>query len=90
MKARRRIAALSILVLLTIAGCAAQPYVETPGAPGFFHGLLHGFIAWFALIGHLFDHHIRVYAYPNNGGWYDFGFLIGASAWGGGAGASAR
>lgn len=84
---KRRAASLSALCLLTLAACASQPYVETANAPGFFHGLLHGFIAWFALIGHVFNHDIRIYAYPNNGGWYDFGFLLGASVWGGGAGA---
>ena len=85
-----RLVLIAGLVLATLAACASQPYVETPNAPGFFRGLLHGFIAWFALIGHLFDHKIRVYAYPNLGGWNDFGFLLGAGLWGGGAGASAR
>ncbi len=90
LKRRPRIGAMAVLLLLTLAACASQPYVDTEGAPGFFHGALHGFIAWFALVGHVFNHHIRVYAFPNSGGWYDFGFLIGAGLWGGGAGASAR
>lgn len=30
-----------------------------------------------AFIGHLFDQSIAVYAVPNNGGWYTFGFLVG-------------
>lgn len=89
LRVKRRLAGVLGLTLLTLAACASQPYVETDHAPGFFRGLLHGFIAWFALIGHLFDHKIRIYAYPNLGGWYDFGFLVGASLWGGGAGASA-
>ncbi len=87
---RRRIALGMALCLATLAACAAQPYTHTPGAPGFFHGLLHGFIAWFALVGHIFNPEIRIYAYPNSGGWYDFGFLIGASLRGGGAGAASR
>jgi hypothetical protein len=89
MKMRRRVTAFAILAILTLSACAAQPYTEATGAPGFFLGLLHGFIAWFALIGHVFDHDIRIYAYPNSGGWYDFGFLLGATAWGGGAGVAA-
>jgi len=79
-----------VFASLTLAACAAQPYVDVDGAPGFFHGLLHGFIAWFALVGHVFNHDIRVYAYPNTGGWYDFGFLIGLSVWGGGAAAASQ
>ena len=87
---KRKIIVLIALCALTVAACASQPYVDDPSeAPGFFMGLLHGFIAWFAIVGHIFDKSIRVYAYPNTGGWYDFGLLIGASLWGGGAGASA-
>lgn len=87
---KRRLVTVTAFCLLTLAACASQPYLPVEGAPGFLHGLLHGFIAWFALAGHIFDHNIRIYAYPNNGGWYDFGFLLGVSVWGGGAGASAR
>jgi hypothetical protein len=52
-------------------------------------GLLHGFISPFALIGELFTN-VRVYAYPNSGGWYDFGFVVGAAALFGGGGSQAR
>jgi hypothetical protein len=41
--------------------------------------LLHGFTAFFALIGELFTNN-RVYAFTNYGGWYDLGFVMGASA----------
>jgi hypothetical protein len=51
-------------------------------------GLIHGFLSWFALIAHIFNAEIRVYAFPNAGGWYDFGFLLGLSAWGGVAAAA--
>jgi len=44
---------------------------------GFWNGLWHGLIAWFALIGSLFNDDIAIYAFNNNGGWYNFGFLIG-------------
>ena len=53
-------------------------------------GFLHGWIAVFAMIGHLFDNSIAIYSGPNNGGWYDFGFLLGVGAFGGTAGAAAR
>jgi hypothetical protein len=50
-------------------------------------GLWHGFIIFFSLIGSIFTD-IRVYAFPNSGGWYDFGFVLGAAAFLGGSGAS--
>ena len=41
-----------------------------------------------SIIGVITD--IRIYNFPNAGGWYDFGFLIGASMFLGGGGASAK
>ena len=73
------IAALAIGLL----GCASQPMPEAYEAPGFFWGLWHGVVAPFALFAHIFDNSIRIYAFPNSGGWYDFGFILGAGAWGG-------
>ncbi len=70
-------------LLLALGACATQPYAPTPDAPGFLSGLLHGFLSWFAMAAHVFSPEIRVYAYPNDGGWYDFGFLLGITAWGG-------
>ncbi len=60
--------------------CAAtQPalvshFVE---GPGFWKGLWHGFIAPIDFIISLFSNHVRIYAYPNAGRWYDFGFMLG-------------
>jgi len=91
---RSRIVGLSIFIAISLAAYATQPLVENHANPmafhGFFWGVWHGFIAWFSLIAHLFDPQTRVYAYPNGGGWYDFGFLLGVSMWAGGGGASAR
>jgi hypothetical protein len=80
---KRRLASIAALSMVTLADCASQPLdgVDRSEAPGFFSGLLHGFIAWFALIGHFFNDDISVYAFPNSGGWYDFGFLLGAGFW---------
>ncbi|MFM8821557.1 MAG: hypothetical protein ACKOD3_13650 [Phenylobacterium sp.] len=86
-KDRRALVAVTAL-LLTLGACATQPYAPTPDAPGFLSGLLHGFLGWFALVAHIFSPEIRVYAYPNGGGWYDFGFLLGLTAWGGVAAAA--
>lgn len=86
-----RIAAAAILTaaMLGVASCAYQPPPPQADVPGFFSGLLHGFFILFSFIGSLFSD-IRVYAFPNTGGWYDFGFLLGASAFLGGGGAGAR
>ena len=75
----RSLAAVSVLVLV-VAACAHQP-PPTGGAPlpGFFLGLLHGYISLFSLIASLFVD-VRIYEYPNNGFFYDFGFVIGALA----------
>ena len=75
----RSLAAVSVLVLL-LAACAHQP-PPTGGAPlpGFFLGLLHGYISLFSLIASLFVY-VRIYEYPNNGFFYDFGFIIGVLA----------
>lgn len=44
-------------------------------------GLLHRLIAPFSIVGHLFNHDIRMYAFPNSGGWYDFGFFLASALW---------
>jgi hypothetical protein len=77
-----------VVVLALLAGCAHQPSpLPFVDHPGFFSGIWHGLVAPFALVGHLFTN-VRVYAFPNSGGWYDLGFVLGISAWGGGAAAS--
>lgn len=48
--------------------------------PGFWYGLWHGIIAPISFIISLFDDSVSVYAVNNNGGWYDFGFILGISA----------
>lgn len=74
---------------LLLAACATQPPPQAPGPPGFLWGLLHGFLILFSFIASLFTDY-RIYAYPNSGGWYDFGFLLGAMAFLGGGGAGAK
>ena len=72
---------------LTLAACAAtqQPGAVEPGAPGFLYGLWHGFIFPIAWIVSLFTDQVAVYAVPNNGGWYDFGYFLGIVVFGVGA-----
>lgn len=75
-----------VLVAFLFTGCAdVSPHVETciTSSPyGFWGGLWHGMIAVFAFIGSLFTDDIAIYAYNNNGGWYDFGFVLGIGALG--------
>jgi hypothetical protein len=78
----------ALLALLLLAGCARQMpdgVSHTPGTPGFLWGLWHGFVFPWAWIGSLFDSGIAVYAVPNSGGWYDFGFFLGITVLGGGS-----
>jgi hypothetical protein len=81
-----RRSALVLAASLAAAACAtAVPSAASAGQPGFLLGLLHGFILPFAWIGSLFSETIAIYAVPNNGGWYDFGFVVGVVILGGGS-----
>ncbi|MFT4091549.1 MAG: hypothetical protein QM645_12510 [Asticcacaulis sp.] len=89
-----RTAGLALMALagfVLLSACATQAgALPPPSVPGFWMGLVHGAIAPFSLIGHLFNSEVRIYAVPNSGGWYDFGFLIGLSVvWGGGGAGAA-
>jgi hypothetical protein len=66
-------------------GCATQPSPEAINPPAFWAGLLHGFLIFFSLIGSIFTDN-RIYAFPNSGGWYDFGYFLGAATFLGGSG----
>lgn len=71
-----------LLALLALSACAGQPAPTSAVAPGFLLGLWHGFIALFAFVGSLLDGSIRIYAFPNAGVSYDFGFMCGNLLWG--------
>jgi hypothetical protein len=60
------------------------------GVPGFWLGLWHGFIAPVSFVVSLFSDHVRIYACPNAGRWYDFGFMLGISGFSGGVFAGSR
>ena len=63
---------------LLLAACATQvPAGVQPQAPGFLLGLWHGFIFPVAWLLSLFMPDVAIYAVPNNGGWYDFGYFVG-------------
>ena len=73
--------------LLALAACAATeaPQAVQPNAPGFLLGLWHGFIFPVAWVISLFTDKVAIYAVPNNGGWYDFGYFLGIVVFGVGA-----
>jgi len=70
---------LTLLPLFALAACAATQQADAvaPAAPGFLLGLWHGFIFPIAWVVSLFSDNVAVYAVPNNGGWYDFGYFVG-------------
>ena len=74
------------ILMLFLTGCAEQiPYQLVDGHElvGFWHGLWHGLllpISWFVS---LFSDNTAIYAVYNNGGWYDFGFMLGVGGFSG-------
>ena len=92
MKKSSFLLAIFVFALLLTTGCADVETLDqcTIGHTyGFWGGLWHGIITPFSFIGSFFSNDIAVYAVNNNGGWYDFGFLLGVGGLGfGGASAS--
>ena len=76
-----------LIAALALAACAATqaPATVAPAAPGFWLGLWHGFIFPVAWVVSLFVDKVALYAVPNNGGWYDFGYFLGVVVFGVGA-----
>ena len=78
------------LVLLSACTATQTVATTTATAPGFWPGVWHGFIFPVAFLVSLFSDQIAVYAVPNNGGWYDFGYFVGIVVLGVGARSSKR
>ena len=76
-----------LLLAPALSACAATEAASavSPTAPGFLLGLWHGFIFPVAWVVSLFTDQVAVYAVPNNGGWYDFGYFLGIVVFGVGA-----
>ena len=85
----RALAVLTGAATLAAMGCATQPMPDAYRPPGFWLGLFHGFTILFSLVGSIFTDY-RIYAFPNSGGWYDFGYALGAAMFLGGGGAGSR
>ena len=91
-----RFIALVLIAVLLLAACAAgpNPSVDTEDddgdVAGFWKGLWQGIIAPVTFIISLFTSEVNVYEVHNNGGWYNFGFVLGAGILlGGGSGGAA-
>ncbi len=93
-----RIGLIVALLLLVLTACAAGPNpqadTESPDGviAGFWRGLWHGIIAPITFVVSLFSSEVNVYEVHNNGGWYNFGFVLGAGVLlgGGSSGAATR
>ena len=83
---------LLVLVLVLFTACAAGPnemQSREGEVAGFWLGLWHGLIAPITFIISLFNHNVNIYEVVNNGGWYNFGFIMGVMIiFGGGGGGS--
>lgn len=74
---------LAVLVLF-VTSCTpgGAEFVEEPA--GFLMGLWHGLISFFTFVISLFSDNVTIYEVHNNGGWYNFGFILGISIFYGG------
>lgn len=67
-----------LTAFIALAACAQQvKSAVEPEAPGFLMGVWHGFIFPVAWLLSLVMDNVAIYAVPNNGGWYDFGYFVG-------------
>ncbi len=75
---------LVLLAIFLLASCAPGPNRLARTADGegrvagFWLGLWHGLIAPITFIVSLFSDKISLYEVHNSGGWYNFGFVLGA------------
>jgi len=76
--------AVALVAMLILATCAPGPN-DAERIPdsrgrigGFWLGLWHGLISPVTFIISLFTRNVRLYDVHNNGGWYNFGFVLGA------------
>ena len=86
---RNRSTIFAIFIVLGLIGCATQPLPDAFEPPGFWMGIVHGFLMLFSMIGSFFSD-VRIYAFPNSGTFYDLGYLLGAMMSLGGTGAGVR
>ncbi len=69
--------AATVIFVLAFAGCAPNNEMYISKTAGFWAGLWHGLIIIITFIISLFTDNVGVYELNNNGGWYNFGFVLG-------------
>jgi hypothetical protein len=82
----KRLSLLALILVLVIfaVSCAPGPNdsEKTPNAAGrtagFWLGIWHGLISPVTFVISIFSKNVRLYEVHNNGGWYNFGFVLGA------------
>ena len=82
-----------ILLLVLFSSCAEVSNIEdcvSDEPYGFFFGVWHGVIAPVSFVLSVFFEDIAMYAVNNTGGWYDFGFVLGAGILFGGGGKASK
>lgn len=75
-----------LCIFISLFVCCAPhqpPGIHHLDYPGFWTGLWHGCISPFTFLISLFSDNIRIYAFPNSGKWYDFGFMLGIGGFSG-------
>ena len=63
-----------------LAGSGSKYKLPDAQPAGFWAGYWHGMIAPIAFVVSLFNEHVGIYETHNNGKWYDFGFVLGATS----------
>lgn len=81
------------LVVSLVACAGPNTVVQTPDASGdvagFWQGLWNGWTLPFTWLISLFTSDIQIYDVHNDGGWYNFGFVLGTGVLFGGGGSIA-
>ncbi|MFW6129262.1 MAG: hypothetical protein ACOC6P_03330 [Candidatus Aminicenantaceae bacterium] len=73
-----------LIIIFMFTSCLPGPNTvekepnEEGEIAGFWLGLWHGLLAPFTFIISLFTPNVRFYEVHNSGGWYNFGFVLGA------------
>lgn len=92
---RGLIAGIVVILVMLLAGCAPGPNTLTDRpdqegeVAGFWMGLWQGIIAPVTFIISLFSDRVELYEVHNNGGWYNFGYILGMMIIFGGSGGGA-
>lgn len=86
-----------LIISISLVTCTAGPNIMQNAEnlkrekAGFWKGLWHGFIVPVTFIISLFSKNINIYEIYNNGGWYNFGFMLGVMIiFGGSSGGGSR